>query len=346
MVKGMSINNIFKNFTGDNIENVHKEIKEYFASKGGPFRALNIFTHVKNPEKICPEGCKEKEDEMEVTLNNLINIDKKRKGFVFNHMNRINNFHNSNVNQLEKASKFLKYNRDTLAIIQVFDPIEDITIEKESPPPAFCMARFSKKGNELGIIGIYRVQEMSHWWVVNIWELMHYQKLMIDLLRKEEMNETIKGPISTFSITGYWWPEVALSYLSDFDDVEEQKKLESDLYKLILKADSNVIDGIKKKIENKIKTLSLSNLPTQGFKTLSNILNSLEEYIKTEDEKNRSIHLRLKELTEKNLKLHEEGKTNYSRKEEHEFLETLRIACKEFIKYLEELKEKLKNEDQ
>ena len=272
-------------FAGETIVDVYQQIMSQFDS-GEVKDVFDVYTKVEHPQMIVPTGCKAKEETIRETVDNLL-LEDVDDEYIFNHFSKVKKYGMPPIDQWEMVAESLRgpfYT--TRALFFIVNPITDfIPKHVTTPAPFFCMAQFKKdKYSRLGITGIYRRQELSQWWVANIWELMAYRNKMIEYIRYKHDIYLKEGPISTFAIAAYWLPTISsLVDVPSFDDHSGQALLDELIVNLFENRDRKLIDRFGRMLEEKIKTLGMSHAPKAGLKAMELILTVRETKLNDAD---------------------------------------------------------------
>lgn len=213
------------------ISEVYSQIEAFFAKQDRPSNVTdppgytNLATSIREPSREIPEGCELHVDEVREAVSNLF-LEESERDYMYNHWSRISHYPSGErraIDQWRNCKAALTNPEAPLGntILVITHPDLDFGSEKMSvPAPYFSIAQFMVvDDSRLSLTGIYRRQEMSQWWVVNIWELMAYRDKMIDELEREEHTSLLPGPISTFAVSAWWSPgKLLIVDRSEFDD--------------------------------------------------------------------------------------------------------------------------------
>jgi len=134
------------------------------------------------------------------------------------------------VDQIDAAADALRADSDTTrAVITLLDPPRDRVGELEHKYPAFCLiqflARSDGKQTRLDCIGYFRKQEMRYWWPVNVGELRHIQKLVLNHLGggKSKFEAGALWTVTTLAVDGTTVPRVAVPAIDRIYDDDEDR---------------------------------------------------------------------------------------------------------------------------
>ena len=124
---------------------------------------------------------------------------------------------------------------------------------------------------------------MSSWWVVNIWELATYRDRMCEYLKSCGF-QVREGSVATLAVLAYWRSKKKSPVpLPDFDRPELRGQIGSSLL-ATFDGDSAAAGSLEKMLREKAKTITKSNAPRGGLKTLLDLLSAVESYFKMKNE--------------------------------------------------------------
>lgn len=134
------------------------------------------------------------------------------------------------LDQIVAAADALRKEPETTrAVITLLDPKIDRVGDVENKYPAFCLVQLLRRerprGTQLDCIGYFRKQQMRYWWPVNLGELRHIQKLVIDELggTNAPMHAGPLWTITALAVPGATIPRVAVPSIDRiFDDNEDR----------------------------------------------------------------------------------------------------------------------------
>lgn len=266
-------------FEGETVDDVYTQLQQRFRDVSGSIDY--IVTRVMRPQPSLPPNALVGETEVEDTVRHLT-MDLRDIDFWFNHRTRIARYGPKKINQFEQLAESLALkDKDVYGTFVIMDPAVDFGVQEfETPPPFFSMGQFNKAvDGVLSITGIYRRQEMSSWWIVNIWEMIKYQHEMIDILeRKFPMLPFTPGWVSTVAISAHWRtsrkPMVAIP---GFDQPAKEGELGSLLATVFEENDNSACEKLAALLDDKIEQLSTSNAPSLGIRNLKKLLNLCNE---------------------------------------------------------------------
>jgi hypothetical protein len=100
------------------------------------------------------------------------------------HGNRLLKYGN-NLDQMHRVVRLLKAGNTSRAIAILVDPRLDFEDDQRRTEFAsFCMVQFIRRRTEnnecIDVVGYYRAQEMRQWWPINVAELRHLQRKVIE----------------------------------------------------------------------------------------------------------------------------------------------------------------------
>lgn len=294
-------------FEGETIQDVYSRLKQRFENLSGSLE--HLVTRVIRPDQSLPNGASVDQEEVRETLRHLT-MELHDVDFWFNHQTRISRFGPNKINQFHKLAEALAVkNQEVYGTFVIVDPDSDFAAEQfETPPPFFCMGQFSKTAdNRLGITGIYRRQEMSSWWIVNIWELIEYRRQMIDLLDSQYGFTLTPTWVSTVAISAHWRrarkPMVAIP---EFDQPSKEGYVGSLLAAVLEEDDPNATRDLASLLTKKVEHLSARNAPSLGARNLFSLLKLVESRFM---ERNEELYIELRDKLDSVLSLHETLRT-------------------------------------
>jgi 3',5'-cyclic AMP phosphodiesterase CpdA len=134
------------------------------------------------------------------------------------------------IDQIQAAAEALRREPQTArAIVTLLDPTLDEVGRVEHRYPAFCLVQFLRRERggapQLDCIGYFRKQQMRYWWPVNLGELRHVQKLVIDELggSNAPFNAGPLWTVTALAVLGTTVPRVAVPTIDRiFDEDEDQ----------------------------------------------------------------------------------------------------------------------------
>jgi 3',5'-cyclic AMP phosphodiesterase CpdA len=120
----------------------------------------------------------------------------------FNHGERISNYQ-GNINQFRRAVQQLSSGKPTSkAVITLVDPTSDDISSQDSMFPSFCLVQFvirTINGRRyLTSTAYFRKQEMRCWWPINVTEIYHLQKRVLEEIAPKVRRLRL-GSITTIS---------------------------------------------------------------------------------------------------------------------------------------------------
>lgn len=134
------------------------------------------------------------------------------------------------LDQIVAAADALRKEPDTTrAVITLLDPKLDRVGHVEHKYPAFCLVQLLRReradGPQLDCIGYFRKQEMRYWWAVNLGELRHIQKLVIDELggKKAPMRPGPLWTVTALAVPGTTIPRVAVPTIDRVFDGDQDR---------------------------------------------------------------------------------------------------------------------------
>lgn len=136
-----------------------------------------------------------------------------RGSMVFNHGERLL----GDIDQFKSVVAALGRKDTTKAIAVLLAP-KDI-IDPEMDFPSFSLAQFLLRDSHLHVIGVYRKQEMPHWWPVNVGELESMQRRVIDALDPMPQAGSITT-IATAATIGAALPRVLVPHIDTLNMAE------------------------------------------------------------------------------------------------------------------------------
>jgi hypothetical protein len=298
-------------FEAESVEEVYRQLRQRFESQPGNL-LLHVLTRIEKPQRIIPEGCEKKD--IEESLRYLSrdkpdepDPDKIRDNFYFNHWRRIKHYPGSNrdINQWEIAAQGIaqQNKHSSISTLIISSPEQDFASQSMLvPPPFFCMAQFTIDAmNRLQITAVYRRQEMSQWWVVNVWELIEYQDRMRKKLADDFETFLLPGPVCMFAITSWW--SIRKRIIVEIPKIDEPEGL--DVVPLFLaqvfeQGDIHAATRLKEMLEEKARLTAGSNSPFLG---LNRLIQTLELMKKWFIEKNSDLFNTLYQETTKAIDL-------------------------------------------
>lgn len=280
-------------FEGETIQDVYGQLTRFFETVSGSVD--HISTRVIRPDESLPDDAAVDFKEVQDTVAHLT-MDLRDIDFWFNHKTRIYRYGPKKINQFgQLAGSLALKGKEVYGTFAIMEPSSDFgASEYETPPPFFSMGQFSKTADgTLSITGVYRRQEMSSWWIVNVWELIRYRDEMINMLQERYQFPTIAGWVSTVAISAHWRkdrkPMVAIP---EFDQPAKEGELGSLVVAVFDKEKSakSAADKISSLLRDKIEQLSSSNAPSLGSKNLIKLLKLLENRLR---ETNEELYIRI-----------------------------------------------------
>lgn len=211
-----SLNPINKIISGNSISDTYNSIIEHYHNEDDKI-ITNLICEVQNtsnkiqvPDKY-PIDEKFKDDK-ENWIASLVDWWAKKKTSLdrvkFTHGGRLFCFGEGEVDQIQYIIDALISKEETSKGIAVlFNPDQD-GIEENKRGPHFCLIQFFIKEREntkyLDCIAYFRKQEMRHWWLINVAEIINLQNKIIEALTLGKKVTGVKnGSITTIAALAY-----------------------------------------------------------------------------------------------------------------------------------------------
>lgn len=320
---------INKLITGGNVNETYNGIIDHFHNETDK-TITNLICEVQNnsnnidvPDKYPIDEKYKTQREKKDWVNTLVQWWAKKetslKRTKYTHGGRLYSFGESKINQINYIVKALAINELTSRGVAVLRNPDEDSIEELNKGPAFCLIQFfiKKRDNSkfLDCIAYFRNQEMRHWWLINVAEIINIQNVIIKELNLAGKNSIKNGNITTIATLAYLGeiearPLVVIPRIDILYD-EENSGMHYGLTDLAYSLLFNQIpnrEGSKKiwiellddMIPNEIPDPNGIPIAIEGLKFLSERMKNLLERVK----KNQSIEnlvLNLKSLLSKNI---------------------------------------------
>lgn len=293
-------------FEGETVDEVYAKLRTRF--EGVLESVDHVATRVIRPRTSFPAGAATvTQEEVEKTVEHLTR-DLSDVDFWFNHRTRIARYGANRINQFSLLSETLAApSQEVYGTFAIMDPEADFGAQKsfETPPPFFSLGQFSKTRDEiLSITGVYRRQEMSSWWIVNIWELIRYRDEMVSILKEKFDMDVISGWVSTIAISAHWRTDYKpMVAIPAFDQPSQQGELGSLLAQVFEEGGTAATSQLVELLNQKMSQLSARNAPSLGVSNLLKLLRLVEIRYRA---RNANLYESIKDQLEEIKQLHED----------------------------------------
>lgn len=300
-------------FQAKSVDEVYCQLRQRFENQPDSL-FLHVLTRIEEPKRIIPEGCEKTTSDIEESLRYLSrdepgepDPDKIKNNFYFNHWRRIKYYPGSkrDIDQWEIAAQGIaqQNKHSSISTFIISSPEQDFASQSMIvPAPYFCMAQFTKDTmNRLQITAVYRRQEMSQWWVVNVWELIEYQDRMRKKLADDFETFLLPGPVSMLAITSWWSSgKRVIVKIPKIDEPEGLDVVPLYLAKVFEQADVQSARKLEEMFKEKALLTTGSNSPLLGLNRLIQTLDLMKKWF---IEKNSDLFNTLYQETTKTIDL-------------------------------------------
>jgi 3',5'-cyclic AMP phosphodiesterase CpdA len=170
------------------------------------------------------------------------------------------------IDQIEDAAAAFQNDPNTTrGVVTLLDPVRDEVKNPRRKYPAFCLVQLvgREQGSQVLVdcIGYFRKQQMRYWWPVNVGELRHIQKLVLNELggANSRFRAGALWTVTALAVEGNTIPRVAVPAIDRIFD-EDENELWSMAYAVAWEA----MEGRSERIQTLAKLLE-ELIPEEDF---------------------------------------------------------------------------------